>query len=483
MGVQYDDDLTCPTLSTEIHARLEQHKIGLITQTQVDQLIVPCILALNKDPLLQRLGWQYLTPTIDQTFQIHHLCDIGSHIRAMLMYPTTTNRLANLLRLSMPYIKHNRLSFFPFEQANVDTLQNLLRLQLATCIGIYSENSKKPLWSVRVRLVAMFMNLLANGSPMDMYIFCSTHICLVRLALIEYYVYFVENFMPVEYNLQHLSFGTEVPFQTIVRQLRCIADSFRQHQFQVDMQWDLVQVRSQSAVEKCNRCAKGIIRMNHETPSLSIKYNDVAVAMNAPMSSLLHFQHPNAAIIKKVHSLIRTYPMPLRMTTQQSRAIRDRMKQDTFLAVNACYLHFCLICSTVKIPDKSLRCGVDGKIVCGNCLDNSSIINVNIFGRFVQIIDKYYFLCPFCTRVHQWRASGCEFSKCENTAATVGFKKKCLICTSSVSINQIQVLDAAIGVIQTVMLCNRHTPYEHQQVYMHDLNCMMNLIQAKYKRR
>ena len=111
------------------------------------------------------------------------------------------SQMLHFLRYSMPYIKHNRLTFFAFKHAKVETLQNVLRLQLATCLGLHSENNKKPTWRIRVQLVTMFTKLLACGTPMDMNLFCCAHIPLLRVSLIEHDVHFVETNMPVEASL------------------------------------------------------------------------------------------------------------------------------------------------------------------------------------------------------------------------------------------------------------------------------------------
>jgi hypothetical protein len=45
------------------------------------------------------------------------------------------------------------------------------------------------------------------------------------------------------------------------------------------------------------------------------------------------------------------------------------------------------------------------------------------------------------------------------------------------------VLDAQLGVMQSVTLCGRHTPYEHQMRFVHDLDALMQRIQHKFVRK
>ena len=42
-----------------------------------------------------------------------------------------------------------------------------------------------PTWTTRHQLLRFFQNLLTRGSSMDLYIFLSSHMYLLRLALIE----------------------------------------------------------------------------------------------------------------------------------------------------------------------------------------------------------------------------------------------------------------------------------------------------------
>lgn len=477
-----NDDMICPTLQKEVHDRLEKQKLGMVTQAHVDQLIVPCILMYNNDAITQRLSWQELTPSLQDTFQAVHLCDIGSYVRSLLTNSMeSSDEFNSMMHLSMPYIKHNRLSLFSFERADTTVLQNILRLQLATCLGLYNENSKKPLWKVRVKLVAMFINILATGTPRDMYIFCSSHVSLTRLALIEYYVFFVEKYMPVEYGLQHIFFGKETAYSTTTRQIKCIMDSFRQSQFQVDMQWHLVNGRAQTAVEKCNRCAKGL---NYSTPPPQITkftVDAIAQAKDEIVVPIVHSLKHETITYRQIHRMVRTYSLPLNVITRQTRQIRDKMRQDTIQATNMCFMYACMAC-TSRIPDKGLRYGSDGDIVCGNCLTSKCILRINMIGKLIRVADHYYYLCPVCLNVHLWESTGHEFSSCHKRPEKTVTGRSCMICTSKVSINKIMVLDSRIGCMQQVTLCNRHTPYEHSQRYVHDIDSLIFQIQTKFKR-
>ena len=72
---------------------------------------------VHDHPLLRACHWKNCVTQLRDTFQVSHLVDIGTHVRHMLMGLTPCNQLGVLLQYSMPYIKHNRLSFPMYEVA------------------------------------------------------------------------------------------------------------------------------------------------------------------------------------------------------------------------------------------------------------------------------------------------------------------------------------------------------------------------------
>lgn len=418
-------------------------------------------------------------------FTPQSLINLGPYVRGMLLQWTHfDDELNNLLRLSMPYIKHNRLAFFSFEKADTYTLQNLIRLQLATCLGLYAESCKKPLWNVRVWLVAMFMRVLGCGSPMDMHIFCAAHAPLLRLALLEYYIFFVETYMPVESQLQHYFFGTDIPYETTIRQIRCILDAFRQTQFQCDasIAWDQVTVRAQTAVEKCNRCARGCALKMPVSLSHVVSRDTIIRAMHtSPVDTIYDISLPTLDM-RRVFKSVQSYPMPFHASLQQIRRIRDEMRLNTTQTTNMTFMHVCLKCLQT-VPDHSLRCGVDCVVICSMCADSDCMIKISMVGKMIRLLHNYYYLCPFCMRIHKWGCSGSEFKWCDTKAPVKTTKRSCFVCTSAVSINTMPVLNSHIGVIHSVQLCSRHTPYEFQLKYVYDIDSLMFCIQNKFKKR
>lgn len=473
--------------------------MGTVDQCEIDRYIVPCILAQNRDPILNSVSWDDLIAPRDCTFNVQHLPDIGVYVRSMLINHRMDNVTYDLLRYSMPYIKHNRLCFPEMKDVTWDTLIGLLRIQLATCIGLFYDQSKKPVWPIRVQLVAFFMKIICVGSPMDAYIFCASHLALLRISMVEYYMYFVQTNMPVESQLQYRLFGTDTNTNHIFRQMRNIIDSFRQSMFQCEvLDWSIMNARAQSTMEKCNRTCKSTSRASAHTqapmPGISPLIMRTALSVPKFAHSSYALMSPDTppslnnckawslmAKIQEVHNLIKIYSLPFNIITRQCRMLEQQITTDTAPICNACFMYVCVKCKN-SLPDKHLRFGPNLRIFCGTCLDSSFMLQINMLGRLVKVQNTYFYLCPYCVRIHVWASLGYELQSCVKSTQELQTPKGCTICTRTNSISRHLVLDSQIGVMQSLLLCSRHTPFPTEMKFVHDLGSMVSAIQSKYKK-
>jgi hypothetical protein len=131
------------------------------------------------------------------------------------------------------------------EQAHV--LPDIVNIMLACCLAMYPESSKKPVLQLRVKLMATVHTLKARGSPMDLYTFCTSNMSLLRIAMIEYFVYFISSFMPNETSMLTTVFGLQQDIADIFRQFTIICDTFR-HQSMQDHVLDLADVNLKAQV-------------------------------------------------------------------------------------------------------------------------------------------------------------------------------------------------------------------------------------------
>lgn len=141
-------------------------------------------------------------------FSVNSLVDIGHEIRCMVMHNNTRSTLFDLIEYSLPYVKHNRLHLPNVDRIEFSVLCQIVQIMLATCIGTFSHSTRRPIWECRVRLLAFFDDLLSNRTKQDLWEFCNDNILIMRISLIEYFVYFVKNQMPAEHETMRMSFET-----------------------------------------------------------------------------------------------------------------------------------------------------------------------------------------------------------------------------------------------------------------------------------
>ena len=136
------------------------------------------------------------------------------------------------------------------DQAHV--LPDIVNIMLACCLAMYPDSSKKPVLQLRVKLMVTIHSLKARGSPMDLYTFCTSNMSLLRIAMIEYFVYFISSFMPNETSMLTTVFGLQQDIADIFRQFTIICDTFR-HQSMQDHVLDLsdINLKAQVAIGTC----------------------------------------------------------------------------------------------------------------------------------------------------------------------------------------------------------------------------------------
>jgi hypothetical protein len=98
-----------------------------------------------------------------------------------------------MYQYSMPFVKHNRLQFPPFEQISAHELHHMLSVVQNLTLGIQEGVAKMPIWTTRRQLLRFFQRLTTRGSAMDLYVFLSSHLYLLRLALIENFILFTNR--------------------------------------------------------------------------------------------------------------------------------------------------------------------------------------------------------------------------------------------------------------------------------------------------
>jgi len=475
------DDRQCDTtLAANIKALTLAINLRTAQQAELDRYVFAFFCSCTKHHFLEACAWQQLVLHEDDVFDVRCCADIGYCIRNIILDNAETDVLTRVIQNSLPYLKHNRLNFPAFEACTSTGVQDITRIIFGCCLGIFDHDGKKPPWATRVHLVVFMHELLSRGSKRDMYIFCTTHMALVRIAAIEYFIFFIENNMPIELELMPLIFCAEPTFQSLhFADLKQVCNNFRTVSFDTG-QLNLAELNSKAILmlERCNRICSYKIRIPVRAPDIPTTMSLVHKAIHSPLSVdiITHLLNPDLDSaqlfsLKAIQNIITRDVLVLQLQHMQMIALRKMCAENTVMAAKSLYCYVCLGCVDVFTQlNRKMRLYNGSVVHCKTCDSHEHIVTINCFHSIIRIKDTKYFWCPFCRVVHTWPASGFEMHSCQlQTHAHVRKKAVCFICRKTMNIETFTLLDSKLGVIQTVHLCFKHRPWPHQMPYIHDL--------------
>jgi hypothetical protein len=408
--------------------------------------------------------------------------DMGSVIREIVVEQHVASKsvMAKIVQYCLPYIKHNRLNFPELQSLSLHELLAMMQMLAATCLGAYGHVQRQCTWSNRVRLFWMFWNITHSGNAQDMFVFCKTHMSMLRLAIIEYFVWFMQEFMPSELMFMDRILGLTASVHHVFKQFTVIVDSFRQMALQ-DAVLDIaaINAKAQTCIDKCNRLCKGKSRSVLKQSSVVPPKYDVHVAvrsMNIPrMPSVLHMQcydprvtPEQARDIVLMQSHIDLYTLPYNLQCAQAQAMVARANHNTRTTYQSSFLYYCLQCQerTAKAVS-SAKMRMRGNCVsCAQCGQHASLLKIQTVGRFVRIFHNTFYYCVTCMQVHAWRADISTIETCHLNDAPArrrAHASQCMVCHRNTNATPVDVLDDELGLMQTLVLCPGHRPPEHEQ--------------------
>ena len=474
-------DLTCdPVLAATIKTLILAINHRTARQADVDRYAFAYFCSCTQHHILRNSTWQQLVLDQDDVFDIRFCTDIGYSIRNIVLGVEQPDVLTKVIQSSLPYLKHNRLNFPSFDVCSNSGMHDVTRIVFGCCLGIFDSDGKKPPWTTRVYLLVFMNELLSRGTKRDLYIFCTTHMALVRIAAIECFVYFLEKNMPIELELMPLIFSVQPTLTSLhFADLKQVCNNFRTVSFDAP-QPSLIDLNAKAMLmlERCNRICSHKIRIPVRSPDVCTTLSLVSTAINAPMSTdmITHIVYPGLdaqqlAAFKAIQRLITREVLVLELRELQMQSLREMMDENTVRAVKSicCFVCFGCIDSFTQL-DRKMRLHHGSVVHCSTCNSHENVVTINCFNSIVCIKQTKYFWCPFCRVVHTWAASGYEMHMCNlNETFKVDKKCVCLICRKSINIETFQLLDRKLGIIQTVHVCFKHKPWPHQMPYIYDL--------------
>lgn len=500
MGLPFDKHFDFPSndLTHTIHRLYEtMNQEGRDLQLEIDRHWIALMMVYKTSPLLDKLPWQAFIINPQDVFVHETLPDIGQYIRLLTMQRDSTDVMCRMIQYSLPYVKHNRLTFAKFDDVTVKILVELIQILLGMCLGVHEKTCKKPVWKLRFQIIAYIQILLTNGSAYDYYLFCINNLNLIRIAIVEYFVYFVQKCMPCEYEMLRHLFGTHTNVENICVQFQLNINHFRSNHMQTDvLSWVDLNEKAHVIIEKCNRICKGKPRITMRRSkcndgSVSMDSESVMVALNTTKYeniALAPFQQLSMSIdilqrIRVIHNTIKWHSLPQNVVRQQCVALHKALFQDTNIHARSCFLHQCLKCHFVHGCGKlsgQLRTDSDGQVSCCACASSDTMVRVNVLGRIVQLYDKKFYFCHFCLSVHRWTSCGQEFTCCNHKQKQIAIRpRQCLLCARVHNLHDMAVLDDYLGVKQTFLLCGRHMPWSHQLNGIYNFETLNKAVQFK----
>ena len=448
-----------------------------------------------------QLPWQSFVLCAQHVPGLRHMPDIGREIREMLLFLPTKSSIHRVLQYSMPYIKHNRLNFPAFADMSTQDLTHMIRVVMACCLGVLRANTKRPVFELRVRLYGFFHELLARGSSADHYSFCVANLCLLRVAMIEFFIIFMHKYMPAEKLVLCERFELNNTSDALFNSFCIIFDMFRQTALQVlELDFANINARAHIAIEKCNRVTKGKNRPNHAS-AMHVPVPCSQHTLDLAMNSSRFAHHSYAALqpsmrtqdwqdilaVQRIHQVLSVDPLPANLMRLQAQHLADVCRVNSNCISQSTLLFVCLrcACSAAKfVLNKKMRVMSDGQCFCTVCDSSEHVLRICTLGRIVKLRSQSFYFCNFCCSTHEWGANGHEFSHCARmqSASKIAAATSCCICARSTSLSAWSVLDDKIGVLRDVQLCPKHKPLAHQQDAVYNIQTLRAAVLHKLNR-
>lgn len=468
-------------------------------QLELDCLM-PCqILFQRNSDLVRQLPWSYFRLKPEHAFGTACLFDIGGVVRDIVLQKKNNSLIFRLLQYSLPYVKHNRLSFiFNDKKNDVCFIPEIFKIVIASCLGCFGEHSKRPVWGIRLQLIELLYECTRRSDIDAQFQFLQNYMSLMRLSLIEYFVYFCKNYMPAEMQILSVVFGLSLPINEMFNSFVLIVDCFRQNCLQGDvLNWAEVGTHSGIAVEKCNRVCKGKTKIVDRKVRFveSVNVVDEAtldIAMNCPNTvdaKYLCLFDRDIDVVKAVAAIklrqnIKRYQLPHNITKIQEQAALERLQTNTMSSYHRLFVYMCLRCMHVTgNMKKNMRIKSSHIFVCNICKSNKYILKVNTIGSIVQIGKVLYYSCNQCENIHEWSCSGMNFSHCERSVQSnkTAPLRTCSMCTRTVNLTSFNVLNEDCGIINRLLLCNKHMPLQQHVSSIYNTESFMAALRIKQR--
>lgn len=487
-----------PTLHARVKKCLDALTLGKGNSKELDCLWYVLVMLACGNQKILHLNWTNFVIHDTDVFGVHMLPDIGKDIRDVLSESGEPHRsfIRNMIEYSMPFIKHNRVVFPAVHEMSRCILRDLIRVMLASCLGIYPKSQRIPLWTVRLQIFHDIYQLLHEDNHTKLYSFCEIHQSLMRISFLEFFVFFSRVNTPAEFKLMQQKYRDEQSLNVVFDNIEFVMDSFRQSVLHSTCSWKEIADAAYVAMERCSRVHKGrsariipkhckhLTRQHYSDEDLhnalsTRRFSSTYYAMRAKIAPELSYEKLQR--ISEIHASVQIFDLPRSLALQQKTGIESFVNNQGICSLFPFTLYICLRCRNTRHHTR-MRLSSDGVICCDHCRQTKYILSVNAIGRLIRIDNNKYYLCPFCLNVHLWKGTGCEFLCCSQSQKLVPSKPQtqCKICHRTFrDIETFSVLDDHLGVKTNVPLCRFHYPAEHTHNTIHNIAALRRAIAWK----
>ena len=465
---------------------------------EIDRYWLALFLQSINSPLTKQIHWKFFVLKLSDVFSLDQLPDIGPCIRQLSLHRNISNNvMCRIIQYSLPYVKHNRLNFPRYVDVPHSELVNLIQITLAMLVSIYPHCTKQALWQLRFKFYVYIYQLLGQGNKYDQYTWCLNNINLIRIAMIEYFVYFVSTNMPAEYEILQTLFGCSGNVEVTFRQFLVNVEYFRTQNLQTtELNWENIHKKSHYIIERCNRLCKAKPKLvnnymksdNHTLDSVNLKNIIDIPRCTHPFHAKIFNPDITFDDMKHVYHIHRNmfiHALPRSVFRIQAIGLYNMMQRETFLYSNCMYLYVCFRCIHVHphVMD-SIRIDTEQGKHCQYCNKSDAMHTINVLGQIVSIFSKNYYFCHQCLMVHEWKSIGVEFFECPLAKKEkITKKSECILCKKNLNVNTFHVLDTGLGVMQSINLCLRHSPREYQMKYIYSLPALFDCLRKRHEAR
>jgi hypothetical protein len=357
-----------------------------------------------------------------------------------------------------------------FTDDNIEsTLSSVyINTMLGLLLGLYPKCSKRPGFTMRVRIVRAVRALLTSCIRTQT-AFILRHVSLVRLSLVEYFANVLDLYCPVEYQLLQ----RHVDVEAYVNLCRSSCDLFRvnnlsegmqSHQHNEPLDWGRLDQLAYKMTDKIIRSTRVETKLINYVPIYhkSIKklvssniykssdscdeflslvkgcavacwHDDHSYIYQRMLADAKLVPTPGATnaissvldlnmVVSDIHSILRTSMLPANFVRAQVETLRRLYEHDTVPLLVVSKKRICLHCLLRIAPKQfvleekingNVRMNLeDDTMFCNRCMSDKHMINIDLIGRLLRINQQYMYICIECGAVHEWRADGSDLQRC-----------------------------------------------------------------------